>query len=67
MQRMETGSGGSTPGPVLYKCPYCAKGRFRGPNGWNEAIAHIKTHKIGERAYRGHHADDDRSADESSF
>ena len=34
---------------MLYKCPYCAKGRFRGPNGWNEAKAHIRTHDVGSR------------------
>jgi hypothetical protein len=29
--------------PVLYKCPVCKRG-FTKDDGWDGAIAHIKTH-----------------------
>jgi uncharacterized C2H2 Zn-finger protein len=40
-------------GPILYKCPYCAAGRFRAPNGWQEAIQHIRRHSKGWDKGRG--------------
>jgi hypothetical protein len=29
--------------PVLYKCPYCVRGRFCDPGDWEAAKQHIKT------------------------
>jgi len=33
--------------PVLYKCPYCAKGRFTASDGWKVACEHVRSHQSG--------------------
>lgn len=35
--------------PVLYKCPYCTKGRFTADDGWDVAVAHVKSHSRGKK------------------
>ena len=40
--------------PVLYKCPYCAVGRFRDQGGWVEAIRHIKMKHMNGKRKRNH-------------
>lgn len=35
--------------PVLYKCPYCVKGRFTEDDGWEAAVKHVRSHQSGTR------------------
>lgn len=45
--------------PVLYKCPYCAKGRFTEDDGWDVATKHVKSHQRGPRKKKKREVDFD--------
>ena len=38
--------------PILYKCPYCTKGRFTKDDGWEAAVRHIEEVHRGRGAVR---------------
>ena len=39
--------------PILYKCPYCVRGRFTAADGWAGAVRHIREeHQNGSRKRR---------------
>jgi hypothetical protein len=35
-------SEGTESATILYKCPYCVKGRFTAADGWDGAVRHIR-------------------------
>lgn len=47
---------------ILYKCPYCAAGRFTKEDGWNAAVKHIRE-KHSESSRKGKRSNARRKTD----